>query len=76
MKCRIMRHFIWVFAVCKSTRFGVYGLESVINIYSYIIHLLALCEGNIRLSYFALTEGQQFFFYYIEFLFGQILEIG
>ena len=55
---------------CLQTyTFGVSGLQSLINSYSYIIQLLAMCEGNIRLSYIALTEGQQFFFYYTEFLF-------
>ena len=29
MKCRIMRHFIWVFAVCQSTRLGVSSLKRV-----------------------------------------------
>ena len=29
MKCRTMRHFIWVFTVCQSTHFGVSGLQRV-----------------------------------------------
>ena len=29
MKCRIMRHFIWVYNVCQSTRLGVSGTQRV-----------------------------------------------
>ena len=29
MKCCIMWHFIWVYTVCQSTRFGVSGLQKV-----------------------------------------------
>ena len=35
MKCCIMQHFIWVLAVCQSTRLGVLGLQSV----KYIVHV-------------------------------------
>ena len=27
MKCSVMRHFIWVFTVCQSTRLGLSGLQ-------------------------------------------------
>ena len=29
MKCRIMRHFIWVFTVCQSTNLGASTIQSV-----------------------------------------------
>ena len=29
MKCHIMRHIIWTFTVCQSTRLGVSGLRSI-----------------------------------------------
>ena len=32
IKCRIMRHFIWVFTICQSTRLGVSDLQSVTQV--------------------------------------------
>ena len=31
MKCRILRHFFWVFTVCRSTPVGISSIERVNN---------------------------------------------
>ena len=38
MKCRIMRHFIWVFTDCQDTGLGVSGPQGV-KVYSYIANI-------------------------------------
>ena len=37
MKCRTMRHFIWVFTVCKNTHLGVSCIQRVKQISNFVL---------------------------------------
>ena len=44
MKFRFMRHFIWVFTVCKSTRLGVSRIQRVKAMAKTSICIHAVCS--------------------------------
>ena len=49
MKCRIKRHFIWVFTVCQSTRLGVSGPKRVklsLDLYLHLYFVVMSSEGS------------------------------
>ena len=48
MKCRMMRHFIWVFTVCKNTRLGVSSIQRLKDFWwQCCIDKLGVCHPNI-----------------------------
>ena len=50
MKCHIMRHFIWVYAVCQSTHLEVSGPQWVKATLSRSMSFLVQCRRHIKYS--------------------------
>ena len=51
MKCHNMGHFIWVFTVCKSTRYGVSSLKRVNSLHSWIFDCIFFSKSTFEKSF-------------------------
>ena len=49
MKCRILRHFIWVFTVCKSTPLGASNIQRVKITYLQLCLSLSFQNGSLKI---------------------------